>query len=108
MIEMPQLRFGQRSCKFLGPNCTALNGEPRGIWAGDYGQSGRLVANSKRGSPRPRLRICIWEMHGDGKRTVSAGEIWNGFEVNTLHKCFRCNEQLYRPIDPAIMRPITG
>ena len=47
-------------------------------------------------------------MSGDCKLSVSAGEIGKSFEVNALHKSFRCDEQLNRPNDTSVMRPVTG
>src|SRR6266853_3357827 len=108
MIEMPQLRLGQRSFKFSRLGSGTLNGEPRSICTGQHGQPGFIVDNSKRGSPYPRLRTCIPQISGDGKLSVSAGQIGNGLDVNALHKSLCCNEQLHRPVDASVMRPITG
>src|SRR5712664_1991653 len=56
---------------------------------------------------RPRLRTCILQISGDGKLSVSAGEIGNGLHINALHKSFRRNDQLHRPVDTSIVRPVT-
>src|SRR6267143_5140862 len=108
MIEMPELCFGQRTFKFGRLGCATLKGETRGIGTGQHCQSSLIVYYSKIGSSHPRLRTCISDISGDGKLSVPAGEIGKGFEVNARHKSFRCNEQLHRPIDASIMRPITG
>jgi hypothetical protein len=71
-------------------------------------RSGRSTHPARKGSSHPRRRTCISEISGDGKLSVSAGEIGKSFEVNALHKRFRCNDQLHRPIDTSVMRPITG
>src|SRR5580700_5849968 len=108
MIEMPQLRFGQRSFKFSCLGCAALNGKVRSMRTAQHCQSGLIVDNSKRGSSRPRFRTDIPDIRGGCKLSVSAGQMGKSFDVNALHKSLRCNEQLYRPVDASVVRPITG
>src|SRR5439155_11554946 len=71
-------------------------------------QSGFVVDNLKRDQPHPRLRTCISDMSGNGKLPVSGGEIGKSFNVNPLHKCLRRYEQLNRPIDTPVVRPVAG
>src|SRR5882724_4171438 len=108
MIEMPQLRIRKGSCKLFCLCHAALNGEACMIWAGHYSLSGFIVNNSKSGASRPRLRIRIAEISRNSNLPVSAREVGNGFDIDALYKSSRSNEQLYRPVDSAIVRPIAG
>src|ERR1700676_2263296 len=47
-------------------------------------------------------------MGSECKHSVSAGEIRKSFDVNSLHKSFRRDQQLNRPKDASVMRPVAG
>src|SRR5258708_17627437 len=106
--EMTTLMWGDLGQKFSCGGSTFLKGEAWGCPAAHHRESGLIVDNSIRGSSHPCLRTCISHISSDGKLPVSAGEIGKGLNVNALHKSFRCNDQLHRPVDAAVMRPIAG
>src|SRR5215475_13101912 len=102
MIEMPQLRLGKGSRKLFCLRRAVFDGEGRMICAGHDCLPAFLVDNSESGSPGPCLRIRVAEISRNGKLSVPAGEIRNGFDIDALYKSFRSDEQLHRPIDTPV------
>src|SRR5258708_3981654 len=108
MIEMPQLCLGQRSLKGCSLGRPALDGEPWRIGTGHHCRAGLVVDNLKEDSPDPFFRMHVSNIRADGNLRVPACKIRNSFNINALHKRFRGNEQLHRPVDASVMRPVAG
>src|ERR1700721_3581676 len=86
----------------------AFDGKPRGIGTGHHCRTGLVIDNLKEDSARPVFGTCVSKAGGNGDLRSPTFEIGISFDINTLYKRFRGNQELYRPVDASVMRPITG
>src|SRR5216683_4892114 len=108
MIEMPKLRLSQHNLHGLRRGCPRFDRGPPPRAPGQNRQTGCFIYDAVGSPAAPVLSARVSNVAGDCDRCVSAGEIGSGFDVYTFHEYLRSNEELYRPEDASVVRPVTG
>ena len=108
MIEMPKLRLSQHNLHGLRLGCPRFDRGLRLRAPSQQGETGCFIHDAVGRPAAPVLPARVSNVAGHCDRCRFAGEIGSSFDVYTFHEYFRSDEELHRPEDASVVRPVTG